>query len=158
MQTEGQGAVAAWRRRAALLFALGGGVIGCRDGEVRLGRALFEGGRPLRAHIAGQDLTLPQEALLCANCHEPAPPGALPAAALGGGARDRFATVLSRRTLTQPLARRGGPPSVYDVAKLCRAMRDGIDPAFVVMQSSMPRYQLSEQECQALWAFLSTRS
>jgi hypothetical protein len=149
---------AAGRRRAALLVVLCGGALGCRDGDAQLGRALFDGARPLRAHLAGQDLTLPQEALRCANCHERASPGSLPAAAVGDGGPDRFATVLSRVTLTQPLARRGGPPSVYDPGRLCRAMRDGIDPAFVVIPSSMPRYQLSETECQALWAFLSTRS
>jgi hypothetical protein len=37
-------------------------------------------------------------------------------------------------------------------------MREGIDPAWVVIPQTMPRYAFTDQECGALWAFLSTRS
>jgi hypothetical protein len=113
-------------------------------GEVALGRALFHGARPLTAHLAGQSWALPPTAVACRNCHQPAP------ASLG--------PPLTRASLTGALARRGGPPSSYDRARLCRAMREGVDPALVIIPQAMPRYVLTEDECAALWAYLLTRS
>jgi hypothetical protein len=125
-------------------------------GEAALGHALFSGAQPLAAHVAGQDFALPQDAAACASCHE-SPPSSGPAAAWPDGA-PRFGPPLTRAALTQAVRRRGGPPSVYDGVRLCRALRDGIDPAWVVIPQSMPRYAFTDQQCRALWAFLSTRS
>jgi hypothetical protein len=114
------------------------------SGEVALGRALFEGARPLTAHLAGQSWELPPTAVACSNCHQPASVS--------------FGPPLTRASLTRALARRGGPPSTYDRGKLCRAMREGVDPALVIIPQAMPRYLLTEEECAALWTFLLTRS
>jgi len=65
---------------------------------------------------------------------------------------------LSRHSLASLQPRRGGPPSRFDDSSLCRLLRTGVDPAHVVIQRSMPRYELSDADCRALWAHLSKRS
>jgi hypothetical protein len=125
--------------------------------EVATGGALFFGVRPLAAHVAGQDWELPRDASACSNCHERGPLPA-PGAASATGPSVSFGPPLRRENLTRAIGRRGGPPSAYDGAKLCRAMRDGIDPALVIIPRTMPRYAITDEECLALWAFLSTRS
>jgi hypothetical protein len=114
------------------------------SGEVALGRGLFEGHHPLYAHLAGQAWQLPATAIACINCHQPTP--------------SAFGPPLTRASLTRALGRRGGPPSAYDRDKLCRAMREGVDPALVIIPQTMPRYILTDEECAAIWAFLLTRS
>ena len=54
----------------------------------------------------------------------------------------------------QPRSRRGGPPSAYDAASLCELLREGIDPAWVMVRQEMPRYAATDAQCIALWAFL----
>jgi hypothetical protein len=125
------------------------------SGDVALGRVLFSGARPLAAHVAGQDWDLPQDAVACTNCHQR---GSSPGPSAAVGPDVSFGPPLTRTTLTRALGRRGGPPSVYDGARLCRAMRDGIDPAWVVIPQTMPRYAFTDGECRALWAFLLTSS
>jgi hypothetical protein len=106
------------------------------------GRELFDGRRHLNAHTPGHAQALPAAATRCINCHE------------GAGA---MGPQLSAASLTQPEARRGGPPSRYDESAFCRALREGTDAAWVQLHRAMPRYAIAEPECQALWAYLSTR-
>lgn len=138
-----------WLWAAVLVFAGGAGSAIGSSNDVALGRALFSGARPLAAHVAGQDFALPQDAAICTNCHQ---------SDQASGPPQSFGPPLTRRTLTRALARRGGPRSTYDGVTLCRALRDGIDPAQVIIPQTMPRYAFTDQQCQALWAFLSTRS
>src|SRR5438445_2468701 len=105
----------------AMAASVGGEIGGENGGDCEQGRALFAGERSLSAHLAGQTFELPQDAVRCVSCHESD-------GTIAGGARPTFATALTRLTLTRALARRGGPPSVYRSATLCRAVRDGIDP------------------------------
>jgi hypothetical protein len=155
MQTDSKrrGTARPWLWTVVIVFAGGQSA----SGEVALGRSLWVGTRPLAAHVAGQDFELPQDAAVCTNCHQSGPASASTAASPVSLAQP-FGPPLTRTTLSQPRGRRGGPPSVYDSAKLCRALRDGIDPALVVIPQTMPRYAFTDQQCQALWAFLSTRS
>jgi hypothetical protein len=144
---------------AVLMLALANGH-GSSD-ETALGRALFFGARPLAAHVAGQDWQLPQEAVVCSNCHQrgaASAPGVFERGVPAAGAAPSFGPPLTRATLTRTLARRGGPPSAYDGAKLCRAVREGIDPALVIIPQAMPRYAFTDEQCGALWAFLLTPS
>jgi hypothetical protein len=129
--------------------------------EAALGRALFFGARPLTAHVAGQDWELPQEAVVCSNCHQrgaSSAPGGIGRGAPAAETPPSFGPPLTRATLTRTLGRRGGPPSAYDGGKLCRAVREGIDPALVIIPQAMPRYAFTDEECGALWAFLLTPS
>ena len=111
------------------------------------GAALWSGDRPLQARIAGHDQTLPPAAVRCINCHG----GAVNADADAVGR----APPLTARHLRAPLARRGGPPSRYDVAAFCTLLRTGVDPSAVLLPRHMPRYAVSDADCHALWAHLT---
>src|SRR5438552_11660344 len=119
--------------------------------RIELGRAWFTGTRPLTARLAGHGLDLPQMAVRCTNCHrhegDRCP---------GAASSQDFAPALGPARLTRPLRRRGGPPSTYDLAGLCRLLRTGVDPAFVMIAQAMPRYVFTDEECGDLWAFLAS--
>jgi Cytochrome c len=110
------------------------------------GRQLFTGEQQVDARMAGHSDLLPPQAYRCVNCHS--------ASTTRPRADQDFAPLLARPTLTQPVARRGGPASVYDIKKFCRLTRDGIDPAHVMISQAMPRYGMSDQQCEDLWAYL----
>ena len=55
------------------------------------------------------------------------------------------------------LSCRGGPPSGYDRGTLCRLLREGIDPAHVMVTRTMPRFDLDDAACAALWTHLSNQ-
>jgi len=106
------------------------------------GAALYEGRRALVARVSGHDRPLPAEAARCVNCHEGA---------------QAVGPALNERNLAQALPRRGGPPSRYDARALCRLLRQGVDPAWVMVPRAMPRYEIDERACDALWAHLQSR-
>jgi hypothetical protein len=114
-----------------------------------MGRRLFNGEAPLAAQIAGQDLALPPQATRCTNCHADAP------GRRGSEPRRSFAPALSAEGLRRSQPRRGGPPSSYDVASMCRLLRTGIDPASVIVDRNMPRYEITTADCDALWVYLA---
>ena len=132
---------------AATAGALALGVAARPRSLAAQGGQLFQGEQPLVARMAGHDQALPQEAVACSNCHE------LESAAFLSG--QSFGPVLGPSELTRPQRRRGGPASTYTFAPFCRVLRDGIDPAHVMIPQTMPRYTLSEQECAALWLYLT---
>lgn len=106
------------------------------------GEEIYFGRRALPARIAGHPDALPAMSSRCVNCHD--------GAQATGGA-------LTGSTLTQAARRRGGPLSMYDQAALCRVLRGGIDPALVVVNRGMPRFEIDDADCAALWAYLSSR-
>lgn len=116
------------------------------------GRALFAGTAPLRGTISGHASALPPAGARCVNCHSASAAGA---AAVPASALASFGPLLTRPHLTGLLPRRGGPPSRYDEATFCRLLRTGIDPAYVLITRSMPRYELPDADCQALWLHLT---
>lgn len=117
------------------------------------GERLFDGRQPLAARIQGHAEQLPPAAARCSNCHVPqAVRQGAAAAGLRGAA---FGPLLTPATLRQELPRRGGPPSRFDAISLCRLLREGIDPAWVLVPKVMPRYQVSDDQCTALWAHLA---
>lgn len=146
------------QRRPALAFAwplalcLG---LACGPGQAnpawQQGRALFLGEQPLPARVgSGPGATqLAPAASRCVNCHSA--PGIR-----GAGDTTRFGPALNAGWLQQLQARRGGPPSRYDASALCRLLQQGIDPAGVMLPQAMPRYQLNEQQCLALWTLLTS--
>lgn len=146
------GSGSAYRAAAAVLLVSTGLIVAGwmaheRHDRLLLGQALFEGSPPqpdrqLAGRIAGHDRDLPPEAARCANCHTSTPGTA------------GFGPALHAGTLVQALARRGGPPSTYEEASLCRLLREGIDPAWVMVNQAMPRYDATDAQCAALWAWL----
>lgn len=128
-----------------------------RDAQaLELGAALFTGQRDLHGTIFGHDVALPAEASRCANCHEIAPRRApVPDA---GASVEIVAPALGRGALLGTHRRRNGPPSSFTRDGFCRLLRTGIDPADVLVSRTMPRYPLSDLECDALWRYLTSRS
>lgn len=136
--------------RTSLLAGMLAGVAlfaGCqRTEQPALGERLFRGEEPIAAAIAGHDSSLPVQASRCVNCHVRGQP-------LEGAVQN--APLLAAATLSEPRARRGGPPSSYDARALCRVLRDGVDPADVMITRAMPRYRIDDAQCEALWRYLT---
>jgi hypothetical protein len=110
------------------------------------GQALFRGDIELSGRIRFHLEDLPSAVIRCSNCHaagtEPDVPRSL-------------APRLTHDLLLAPRARRGGPASRYDRAAFCTLLQQGIDPAHVVVSVEMPLYMLSEQDCHALWRYIT---
>ncbi len=117
------------------------------------GAQLYDGRLVLTGQLRGHEQALPAVALRCSNCHEPSRQPLRD----DDVAASSFAPRLDHTSLTLPQARRGGPPSRYDQAAFCRVLRTSIDPAEVLLNKPMPRYTLSDDDCAALWQFLSQR-
>ncbi len=110
-----------------------------------LGCALFNGEHPMAAHLRDDDRPLPSWTTRCVNCH------------VGTSKAQAFAPPLTHDTLLAATRRRGGPISHYDATAFCHAVKDGIDPAGVMLRKSMPRYQITDDQCMALWQFVMHR-
>lgn len=129
-------------RALACLIALAVALQGEPPPDKAHGQRIFSGEVALPAHISGQDVALPASASRCSNCH-------------GAQATQRIAPLLTPTSLTTATSRRGGPPSSYTPASLCRLLRTGVDPAFIIVPRAMPRYEASDADCAALWAYVT---
>ena len=100
---------------------------------------------------------LPPQASRCVNCHAAgtAPPTPASASSAASTSTQSFGPALNAKLLLQDTRRRGGPPSRYDEAALCKLLATGVDPAYIIIPASMPRYELPPADCKALWAFLT---
>ena len=56
--------------------------------------------------------------------------------------------------MTEPVARRGGPPTAFSSGSLCRMLRTGVDPAYILITRQMPRYTLNDDQCLGIWRYL----
>lgn len=124
-----------------LALAVGGGAYLAADsGAQAPGQLLFEGRTELVARITGHDDALPAQAWRCANCHAGEQP-------LGG--------LLTRERLLTALPRRGGPLSRYDLPAFCRLLRTGVDPASILIDRTMPHFEIDDRQCEDLWRGLT---
>ena len=122
------------------------------------GAAIFYGKVDLSGRLTGHDDNLPNSAIRCTNCHEELSttpstiqtPNTTPKATT-------FAQPLTSQHLKTPQTRRGGPPSIFNAERLCTLLRTGIDPANIIISTTMPRYDLTDAECEDLWIFLETK-
>lgn len=110
----------------------------------RHGERLYLGDERLAAQIHGQGVPLPGDASRCANCH-----GDAPARGSAG------VPALDPRALLTRASRRNGPPSRYDARSFCALLRTGLDPAQIQIPRVMPRYELTDAQCDALFAYLT---
>jgi hypothetical protein len=110
-----------------------------------LGCAIFSGQHPMSAHLRDDDRPLPSWTTRCVNCHT------------GTSKASAFAPPLTHDALLGATSRRGGPISHYDATSFCRAVKDGIDPAGVLLGKSMPHYRMTDAQCMALWRFVVRR-
>lgn len=111
------------------------------------GRRLFAGDPPVNARISGHNDPLPPLSARCTNCHR--------ASSSQLAQQQTVGPVLSARFLRGLSPRRGGPPSSYDVQSFCNVLRNGIDPAWIMLPPTMPRYDVSDTQCVALWTYLT---
>ena len=146
--------VRSWRVTAGVIAAAGCALallLGAGERPIaEQGQRLFDGRRALSGRMVGHEQVLPVEAVRCSNCHDREGAQASPDG-------QSFGTVLGPGSLTRAVARRGGPPSRYTQRSFCRVLRDGIDPAQVMIPQTMPRYALTAGECAALWRFLAVQ-
>jgi hypothetical protein len=84
--------------------------------------------------------------VVCANCHSAKSTSRLSASP---------APQLNSALLLEMRQRHGGPPSLYNQAALCRMLRTGSDPAYVLIAREMPAYDVSDDQCASLWLYLS---
>lgn len=112
------------------------------------GYAIYHGHLAVSGRLDGHDFDLPAMALRCAGCHD---------AASGADALALESASLDLGHLTEARSRRGGPPSAYTLESFCKVAATGLDPALVVVDRTMPRFDLSAAECHALWTFLRFR-
>lgn len=112
------------------------------------GELLYKGKLPLVARLAASEDDLAPAAARCVNCHGPDGRGVTEAEVKSTG--------IGGVALTRPVSRRGGPPSAYTLSSFRTALRQGHDPAHVVLARAMPRYDISDADSEALWAYLLT--
>lgn len=148
-----------WKKPAAIaaLCAFGLMVMSCsarnqeemtRQAQIKQGEDIFTGEQAIPAMIAGHQTRLPPQVARCINCHAPEKSGL---------ARKESAPSLSRAWLRQTRARRGGPAFAYEKENFCSTLRSGIDPEHVVLNRAMPRFELSNEQCLALWLYLTEK-
>jgi hypothetical protein len=113
------------------------------ESSARRGERLFIGEEALKGTIVGHDAALPAFASKCVNCHD-----------LAASEKANLGSKLTRAALLEAAARRGGPPSRYEPASFCRLLRTGIDPAHILILRAMPRYEIDDAQCLAIWNYL----
>ena len=111
------------------------------------GARLFDGTEALAGTLAGHTEAMPASTTRCVQCHTGPKPVKDAAPSLG--------PPLDRAHLLQVLSRRGGPPTAYDLTAFCRALRRGTDPAHVILPAAMPRFEIDDTRCAALWNYLT---
>jgi hypothetical protein len=114
-----------------------------------MGQRVFDGPVALHGRLYTQADDLPTKIVRCANCHSFGTSPPVP---------NSNAPRLSSQWLEQLRQRRGGPKSSYDATRFCSLLRTGVDPVHIVINVEMPRYQMTDEECRALWAFLTRTS
>ena len=107
------------------------------------GASIYSGQLVVPAYMVGHQSPIPPLASKCSNCHKP------------DDKQIALAPKINAQELMGLKSRRGGPPTRFDAVSLCKLLREGIDPASVVINTSMPRYQMSDQQCSALWSYLA---
>jgi len=120
------------------------------------GAAIFYGEIDISGRLAGHDLVLPTLATRCANCHEEPNPTPPPTSSTIPSTTS-FAQPLTSQYLQTPQVRRGGPSSIFNAQRLCELLRTGIDPTHIIISTTMPRYDITDAQCEDLWAFLETK-
>lgn len=125
--------------------------------QLQRGAAMFAGEEAISARLLGHDIDLPAQASRCINCHELRDEVPIVSEGAAKTAPSIYAAELNRAALTTPTVRRGGPASVFDAASLCSLLRTGVDPASIIISTTMPRYRISDAQCADLWAYLLSR-
>ena len=124
---------------------------GFADDLYKRGANIFYTGSHLSGRLEGTE-ALGSPELKCANCHEPSrsPFKNDNSTSKGPGGEIRHGILL------QTLSRRGGPSFRYDLSSFCQLLKTGVDPTNIVVPRLMPRYDISTDDCRALWIYLGS--
>ncbi len=139
---------------ASFLFSMGWSLGASAEApDVELGRSIFKkgigrDGREIGGHIHGT-LDLRGAAVACTSCHG--------ADARGGGEAFVQASDIRWHTLTKSFAPRrvGGARPAYTRTTFDRAIYQGIASNGAVLDPAMPRFDLSQDETEALVSYLT---
>jgi len=112
------------------------------------GENIFLGRESVAAKISGHQESLPPQVARCINCHAPAQ---------STSTLRESAPALSSAWLQQARARRGGPAFAYGKESFCMTLRSGVDPEHVILNRAMPRFDISNEQCLALWLYLTEK-
>ena len=115
--------------------------------SVARGKALFTGAEPLVGRIREHQDDMPPAVVTCSNCH---------ASHTQSAVKGSDAPILSAAFLNDRRSRRHGPESAYNERSFCRVMRTSMDPVYVLLDHTMPAYQISDAQCESLWRFLQS--
>ncbi len=110
------------------------------------GAKLFDGDEALKGRLQGMSFELDASAVRCKNCHTVTAQAVIPGSS---------APALTAGMLTSELKRRSGPPSHYTLESFCKLLRTGIDPAYVIVNRQMPRFEIDEEQCGSIWSYLT---
>lgn len=136
----------------SLLLPLSLAVAGASAELIETGKRLYQTGetlKPSTAYLSGPDMDALTTAFSCLQCH-----GADGKGTKEGGVKvpDIRFSHLSQSYAGQRQTGRVHP--AYDEPSLKRAIRDGVDPGGNPLDPQMPRYHLSDQDMEALLAYL----
>lgn len=118
-----------------------------KSSDEKRGERIFHGKEVLKGSLSGHTDKLAPQMSRCVNCHTHAKPA---------NKGIKFAPVLTPAWLLEKQARRGGPAYAYNRDSFCKTLRTGIDPEYVVLGRTMPRFELDDAQCNALWTYLTT--
>ena len=119
--------------------------------SVQRGADLFYGRTEVNGKLYLHNRTLGSPYVRCVNCHqlEDQPKS------LKVNANDNsFGPLLGAHFIQTPNNARGGPVRSYEPASFCKMLRSGMDPSQIMIRTDMPRYILTDDDCNALWSFL----
>jgi len=121
---------------------------GAQQTPYERGENIYLGKESTPARIAGHQDPLPPKFTRCINCH---------ASGRTVSGNTESAPSLSRASLLQTQARRGGPAFAYERISFCATLRSGVDPEHVVLNRAMPRFDMDNEQCLALWLYLTEK-
>jgi ABC-type branched-subunit amino acid transport system substrate-binding protein len=124
------------------------------SGSPDLGRQLFfegkkDGRDPLTANVGAASVPVPATALPCAGCH-----GRDGLGRPEGGVRPSDITWFNLSREYGGVTAQGRRYQAYDEDRFLRAVSEGIDSSGNLLDSSMPRYNISRREARDLIAYL----
>jgi mono/diheme cytochrome c family protein len=132
----------------ALAAALSASAAAAATKATARGERIFTGREAVAARLDGHDGPLSPALGKCASCHQASPRNRL---------ETNLAPPLDRGALLEARARRGGPPYAYSETSFCTTVRSGVDPQYVTMLRAMPRFDMTDEQCAALWSYLTEK-
>lgn len=118
----------------------------CAMTPVSKARDYYSGPARMRARLDGIDALLEPSSVRCSNCHG-VDAGGIPRGVIKG-TNIRSSSLGNRRSAS-------GASWSYDASSFCTAVRKGIDGSGRILEPGMPRYDITDAQCQLLWNYVT---